>query len=67
MTDEPAASKPKRSEKRQRQAVIEMRVLPAERDIIVGAAARAGVTVSEFTRRASLDRVGYTYRIARDY
>jgi len=56
----------KRSESRQRTAVVALRLLPAERDALADAARSRGVSLSELIRAGAMQAAGCVTRSASD-
>ena len=50
--------RPQRSESRQRTALVAVRLLPQERDVIAQSARSRGVTLSEFIRASAMGSAG---------
>lgn len=50
--------RPQRSESRQRTALVAVRLLPQERDVLTESAKSRGVTLSEFIRASAMGSAG---------
>jgi len=50
--------RPQRSESRQRTALVAVRLLPQERDVLTESAKSRGVTLSEFIRASAMTSAG---------